>query len=387
MRKILFSSGLLATTLLFADGEPPAENTPIARSTETSIPLQAFTGRLTKNRVRMRVQPTLDAAVIRELAQGDLLIVNGEIDDFYSVLPPTGAKAYIFRTYVLDNTVEGNRVNVRLEPTMDAPIVAQLNTGDKVNGVVSPLNNKWLEIPMPATARFYVAKEYIEKIGDAHLMAQIVKKRDDINQLLASTELASKGELQKPFPDIKLDALVKNYNKITSQAKEFPEQAERARQLLQTLSDTYLQKKIAYLEAKADSRTEVVATTPQANIETLPSSNREITAKMAAWHDAEESAYREWQEHHAGQSMEEFIQDQLATAKTLHGILEPYNKTVKNKPGDYVLVNQVNHGIIAYLYSNRVNLANVIGQEVTVKAAPRPNNNFAFPAYFVLELE
>lgn len=380
MRKFFLSVGLLSASLLIAQEETP----PVVEATK---PLPSFTGRLTKNKVRMRVQPTLDAAVIKELAQGDLLIVTGEIDDFYSVLPPIGSKAYVFRTFVLDNVVEGTRVNVRLEPTVDAPIIAQLNTGDRVNGTVSPLNNKWLEIPMPTTARFYVAKEYIEKIGDANLMSQIMRKRDEINQLLSSTQLAVATEMQKPYPDIKLDLWVKNYNKIVEQSKDFPEQATRAKDLLQKLSDAYLQKKIAYLESQAESTSAKSHQTPQPNVEILPLTRKPVTTKMAAWNDAEESAYKEWLEHHVGQSMEEFVQDQLASGKTLRGILEPYNKAIKNKPGDYVLVNQSNHGIIAYLYSNRVNLADYIGQEISVKAAPRPNNNFAFPAYVVLEIE
>lgn len=384
MRTIVLSSLCILTGSLFADGEnaPPKE----ALKSDNK-PFKSFTGLLTKNKVRLRVQPTLEANVIRELSKGDMLIVNGEIDDFYSVLPPQGSKAYIFRTFVLDNTVEGTRVNVRLEPSVDAPIIAQLNTGDRVNGTISPLNSKWLEIPMPATARFYVAKEYIEKIGDANLMAQILKKRDDINQLLSSTLLLSQHELQKPFPDIKLDSITKNYHKIMDQAKEFPEQAARAKELLQTLNNTYVQKKIAYLEAKTQNLEPVTSSFNASNTDTLPSAKKAVTAKMAIWNDAEETAFREWQEHHPAQSMEEFIEDQLATSKTLKGILEPYTKAIKNKPGDYVLVNQSNHGIIAYVYSNRVNLADSVGHEVSIKVAPRPNNNFAFPAYMVLEIE
>lgn len=380
MRSILIFSLFLSAGLLGAE-----ENHESAESAKPS--LTSFTGRLTKNKVRMRVQPTLDAAVIRELAQGDLMIITGEIDDFYSVMPPQGAKAYIFRTYVLDNTVEGNRVNVRIEPTVDAPIIAQLNTGDKVSGSISPLNNKWLEIPMPATARFYVAKEYIEKIGDVHLMAQISRKRDEVNQLLSNTQLISASELQKPYPEIKLDPLVKNYHKIIDQAKDFPDQAAKAKELLQKLQDTYLQKKIAYLESRADSHLQAISNAPQPDVIKIPVTRPAVTDKMAAWNDLEESAYREWQEHHPGQSTDEFIQDQLATSKHLKGLLEPYTKSIKNKPGDYVLVNPSTHCIIAYLYSNRVNLADYVGQEIAVKAAPRPNNNFAFPAYFVIELE
>ncbi|MCB1112322.1 MAG: hypothetical protein KDK72_06685, partial [Chlamydiia bacterium] len=124
-------------------------------------PFTAFTGKITRNKVRLRLQPNLDGHILRELKKGDMLVVIGEQDDYYAVQPTQDQKAYIFRTFVLDNTVEGNHVNVRLEPDVDAPIVAQLNTGDRVDGKVSPQNSKWLEITPPSSARYYISKEYV----------------------------------------------------------------------------------------------------------------------------------------------------------------------------------------------------------------------------------
>lgn len=379
MRSLLISSLLLSSGFVFADGEP---------ATEVQKPFSPFTGRISKNKVRMRLNPTLDSEVVREMTKGDMLIVTGETEDFYTIQPSNGTKAYIFRTFVLDNQVEGNRVNVRLEPNSDAPIIAQLNTGDKVQGNISSLNNKWLEIPIPATARFYISKDYVEKIGDANLMATLIKKKDDINLLLSNTYLISQDEMQKNFPDIKLDGITKNYNRIVEQAKEFPDQAARAQELLKVLQDNYIQKKIAYLEAKAQNNVQAFATMNQTsyNDAEAPVKKSAISAKMAAWNDAELAAYNEWSEHHAGEPIESFYKDQLASCKTLKGVIEPYTKSIKNKPGDFVLVNQSNHGIIAYVYSNKVNLGDYVGQELSLQAAPRPNNNFAFPAYFVLEV-
>lgn len=380
MRAIFISSLLLSSNLLIADGEP---------QTEIQRPFSAFTGKILKNKVRMRALPTLDAEVVRELGKGDLLIVTGETEDFYSILPPTGSKAYIFRTFVLDNVIEGSRVNVRIEPTVDATIIAQLNTGDKVNGAISPLNAKWLEIPMPSTARFYIAKDLVEKIGDAHLMATLAKRKEEINLLLSNTYLISQDEMQKNYPEVKLEGIVKNYNQILDQAKEYPEQAAKAKEHLKILQDNYLQKKIAYLEAKAEMNAMNYASMPQPSVIAFDPNPKKsaISSKMTAWNEAEILAFNEWTEEHAGEPIEAFYKDQQDSSKTLKGLIEPYNKAIKNKPGDFVLVNQSNHGIIAYLYSNQINLAEHTGQEVTLKAAPRPNNNFAFPAYYVLEVQ
>ena len=85
--------------------------------------------------------------------------------------------------------------------------------------------------------------------------------------------------------------------------------------------------------------------------------------------------------------MVEFYRNENEKATTLHGILETYQKNIQNRPGDYLLINPTTHMPMAYLYSTQVNLQDKIGQEITVKVSTRPNNHFAFPAYFVLSLQ
>ena len=42
---------------------------------------------------------------------------------------------------------------------------------------------------------------------------------------------------------------------------------------------------------------------------------------------------------------------------------------------------------VAYLYSTTQNLHSLVGKKVRIIASPRNNNNFAFPAYYVLSVE
>lgn len=385
-------------------------------------PFDKFTGKVAKNKVRLRIQPSLDAPILKELSQGDLLIVVGESEDYYAVQPPEGIKAYVFRTYILDNVVEANKVNVRLEPNLDAPVVTQLSAGDKVEGTISALNSKWLEIAPPSSARFYVAKDFIENIGDAKMMATINKKRNEATQLLNTTYLSSQTEMQKEFPEIRLDTIYTNLNKVITQYPEFTEQANRARELTKVLQDNYLQKKIAYLESKEKASQEVLASKTSEMSEQVKSQQEKLSqleqqlskeraakragltasgqkapnlsspssgvnVKMTAWVPVEQNLYTAWSQQNGQKTQDEFYQEQGAQAVVLHGIVEPYTRVIKNKPGDYVLVNQTSHLPIAYLYSTMVNLQDKVGQEITVYGSPRPNNNFAFPSYFVLTVE
>lgn len=390
-----------------------------ASAQQQSANFQPFTGKVNKNRVRLRQQASLDSPILRELNQGDMLIVVGESEDFYAVQPPSDIKAYVFRTYILDNVVEGTRVNVRLEPDTEAPVIAQLASGERVNGIVSPLNNKWLEITPPPQARFYVSKNYIEKIGNASLMATIEKRREEVNSLLNATYLASQTEIQKNFAEIHLDGIYANFNTIINHYQDFPDQVARAKELISWLQDNYLQKKLAYLESKTqNSQNDWSQRTSQMNEQMLaqqqrvtelemqlqmekasreyanrgmPASSQQdmnsSNSKMAAWEPVEQAIYAAWMHHNPNGTPDEFYREQSQQSVILKGIIEPYTRTIKNKPGDYILINESTHLPVAYLYSTRVNLQGMVGHAVTLRGSPRANNNFAFPAYFVLSVE
>ena len=84
-------------------------------------------------------------------------------------------------------------------------------------------------------------------------------------------------------------------------------------------------------------------------------------------------------------TMTDFYEQQKFKSTRISGIVEAYNDPVKNKPGSYVIRDR--DFPRAYLYSTMVDLHNHVGQYVTLVVSERPNNNFAFPAYFVMDVE
>jgi len=396
-------------------------NTEAQKDTDRSY--ESFTGKISRNKVRMRLQPSLEAAILKELPRDTLISVVGESDEFYAVLPLKETKAYIFRTLVLENVVEGSRVNVRLEPAIEAPVIAQLNSGDKVDGVVSALNSKWLEITPPESTRFYICKEYVEKIGPSSMITDLEKRGEKVSQLLKTAYLQGRKELQKGYSEVDWDSIAAGYNDIIANYADFPSQVSKAKELLATMQENYLQKKVAYLEDKVKAspsslkeRAHSIASISSGAIEepmALPSyetiqmiseqapaqvKNEEdewnalfdpssMNSKMAFWIAAEKALFDAWSESQSDASAYNFYQQQALEQIPLHGIIEPYARAVRNKPGDYILVNQSNNLPIAYLYSTKVNLQEKIGQKVSLEAISRPNNNFAFPAYYIIAID
>lgn len=420
VHKLLTTYFLLffGTPALFAEGELPSSNPPLTKK-EDSTPFESFTGKVTKEKVRLRVSPTFDAPIIRELSKGEFIVVTGDKEDFFIVQPPADLKGYVFRTYVLDNVIEGEKVNVRLKPDKEATIVAQLKTGDKVNGIIAPQSNKWIEIELPKTVKLYVSKDFVEKAGNASFKDQFEKKEKNALNFLQSTYEMSQKELQKPFNQINLAEIQNNYQRIINEDTDFPQIVEKAKEYSATLQKVYTEKKINFLEEqnrlsnKAMETNKHLATELAAHKNKIleleqqieknrylaPASQTEehasfyqkkisgLPLNMSQWIPNEEALFQAWTEQTGNHSPQEFYNKESSQGFVVKGIIDPYTRQVKNKPGDYMLLCASNKLPNAFLYSTTVNLQDYVGHEVTLFVIPRNNNNFAFPAYFVLKVE
>lgn len=384
-------SSLIASALpalAFADAAPlvdPSITSVEQMPTQKGSHFKAFTGKIIGNNVRMRTAADLDSHIISELAKDDYIVVNGENGDFYAVEAPSDLKAYIFRGFVIDAVVEGDRVNVRLAPDRDAPIIHHLSTGHPVDGKICDDNNKWLEIDIPKESRFFVAKEYVEFAGKPELKGIQDKRKATVMQLLESTSLLSQGEMRKAFPEIDIDRISHSYQSIITDYADFPKFVTQAAQELAAIQEDYLHRKIAFLEAKASKMGKPFSSEDVYEVAYQSSESVSPTDRMKVWEPLEEALYLSWASMHHAKTMDDFYSDQKMKCQAISGILESYREPVKNKPGDFILKD---HDItIAYIYSTQVNLDDFVGKRVSLLVSPRPNNNFAFPAYYVIEVE
>jgi hypothetical protein len=405
-------------TLQGEDTSPSSSPSPVGvhkKHPQTVSFFEPFTGKVLKNKVRLRLQPSFEGAILREFNRNDLVIAVGELDDFYAVEPPADMKAFVFRTYILDHVVEGSNVNVRLKPDLEAPVVAQLHSGDRIEGgIIDPNHPKWLQIKIPTNVQFYIAKDYIEKVGDKHFMTRLEKKREEVSRLLSTTEEMHKNEMHKPFDQVGIEGIKANYAQIIHHYTEFPELGERAKERLAALQEEYTAKKLAHLEnqSRASSSTQEVnkklaaelqvhktklallekqlgkqhhlaSTTPTVP----PEKPQQLPVNMVTWVPVEEDLLKNWVKEGGLNNPEDFYGEQKKEAFVLRGMIDAYHRPVKNKPGDFMLVNPSSKLPIAFLYSTCVNLQEYVGREVSVLVSPRSNNNFAFPAYFVFNIE
>ena len=373
----------------FADAAPPLDKSITSVDTtpaHSGSKFKAFTGKIIGTNVRMRTSADLDSHIITELNKDEYVVVTGEKGDFYAVEAPADLKAYIFRGFIIDDIVEGDRVNVRLSPDRDAPIIGHYSTGHSVNGNICDDNNKWMEIDAPENTQFFIAKEYVEYAGKPELKVVQDKRKATVTQLLESTNLLSQAEMRKAFHEIDIERVTHNYSSIINDFSDFPTFVTLAKKELHAIQEDYLHRKISFLEAKASNMgkgQEVSGSIYEVAYHSEDALSP--TDRMKVWEPIEEAMYLSWSSMHHAKTMDDFYADQKMKSKTVSGILESYKEPVKNKPGNFVVKDR--DITVAYVYSTHVNLEDFVGKRVNLIVSSRPNNSFAFPAYYVLEVE
>jgi len=354
-----------------------------------------FTAKVTGSKVRIRSGADLESSIITQLSKNDLVLVKEDAQDFWGIKPLSNSKAYVFRSYVIDNIVEADRVNIRLEPNLDAPIIGQLRNKDKVEGKICSSNNKWLEIDVPEDVCFYIAKEYLTYAGDSTFYTKMQFRKKTVEKLLNDAYFITQAECKKPYDEMQPHEAIDDFDLIIKEYSDFPQHVQQAKEGLALLQDNYLQKKIAYLEAKANisnmEKDELLKAVEKASsseevefVNNRPISN--ITDKMKFWQTVEDALFATWTTFHPEKKMNDFYKEQEINSIAIAGVVESFSQGIKNKPGDFIVKLQ-DPTKKAFLYSTKVNLDEFVGKKVTLIVSPRPNNNFAYPAYFVNQIE
>ena len=348
-----------------------------------------FTGKVIGNHVRLRSAADVESIIVREVNKDELLIVTGENNDFYEITPPTDVKAYVFRSFVLDNVVEGNRVNVRLAPDLDSPVIGNLNTGDRIQGKISERNAKWLEIDPPANSKFFVAKEFIEYAGGADLKQIHDKRCHDLVKLCNDAYYSGDAEMHKPFEEMNFERISSKFKLIINDYQDFPHETQKAAKKLVAIQETYLQKKLQYLEQRAQMLDSQLANAPtkvvqeETPIEPVIVKKSEST-KMKMWEPLELALFAAWKSMHEAENISEFYDAQMISSSTVTGTLELFSDPIKNKPGSHIV--KYRDIPVGFVYSTKLDLDQYVGKKVNLVVTERPNNNFAFPAYYVFEV-
>ena len=184
-----------------------------------------------------------------------------------------------------------------------------------------------------------------------------------------------------------IERISHSYKTVIKEYTDFPEFVEKAKEQLATLQEAYVQKRLAYVETKVDLSTSEEALDEAKNLKDDDSKLPilQVNDRMRMWEPVEEALFLSWSQANEERNFDQFYSEQKLAAASITGVVEAYTAPVKNKPGDFIIRDK--DMPVAYVYSTKVNLQSLIGKKVTLLGCPRANNNFAFPAYFIIAIE
>jgi uncharacterized protein YgiM (DUF1202 family) len=201
--------------------EPPVEGT-VEPPVESSVEMR--TGEITAHDVNVRAGAHLNYEIMAKLDKGDLVLITGEHGEWLRIAPPPGVLVWVAAEYVAsDGLVEGNSVNVRSGPALKYNIVCQLKRDDHV--VIKETSEKrdWYGIVPPEGAGAYVYAKFVADKGPAGLYAEWAPRKAECLALLASADRLRAYELKREEAQIRFDAILEGYRRIEADYADMPE--------------------------------------------------------------------------------------------------------------------------------------------------------------------
>lgn len=122
----------------------------------------ASTGTITGSDVNIRSSNSTEAYVLATADDGEQVTILADLDGWFRISAPDVGTAYVTSQFVkvqqADGTVNGTSVNIRTQPSTDAPVIAQANTGDLLT--VTGTSGDWYVVDYNGT-KAYVYKSYV----------------------------------------------------------------------------------------------------------------------------------------------------------------------------------------------------------------------------------
>lgn len=164
---------------------------------------------VTGDNVNLRSAAGLSSDVVGQVSSGDLLELQGNIEDAWvKVTPPQSVDLWVAGQYVENGVIIGNRVRVRAGASINHKDVGIVEKGTKVD--VRGNVGDWIKIAPPKTTSVWITNAYVKATGKviknqqstSNNQQSVVKKTTEqkpvVKQHVVNKQVVKKPVEQKP---------------------------------------------------------------------------------------------------------------------------------------------------------------------------------------------
>ena len=113
-------------------------------------------------RVNLRAKADMQAEVVGQIAEGEILNARSFQDHWVEVAPPAGVELWVHREFIKDNQVIAPKLYVRGGPGINYTAVGTLLRGD----TITPKGDfgEWIKIAPPVICSLWVNRSYVQSL-------------------------------------------------------------------------------------------------------------------------------------------------------------------------------------------------------------------------------
>ena len=117
---------------------------------------------ITGNRVSIRLSPSIKGELLDRAMLGDHFSSVTESNGWQGISAPDFISAWVHSDYVSNNIVLPNKLNVRIGPNKNYGVLAILSEGQEVNPI--EVFNEWIKINPPSNSVVWISKDFVSNV-------------------------------------------------------------------------------------------------------------------------------------------------------------------------------------------------------------------------------
>ena len=118
--------------------------------------------RIKADRVNIRAQNRLEAEVLGQLSEGDVLEARSFQLEWVEIVPPDTIDLWVHGDFVKDNVVTAKKLYIRGGPGINYSVVGELSRDDEI--MPRSVFGDWIGIQPPPTASLWISREFVDVI-------------------------------------------------------------------------------------------------------------------------------------------------------------------------------------------------------------------------------
>lgn len=154
--------------------------------------------RSTGDRVSLRLNPSIDGYLLGRAMKGEEFIGLESNNGWIAVKAPDYIDAWVTNSFVEDNVITANKLNVRVGPNLNYDVLTVIAKGTEIQK--KDQFNNWIKITPPTNSIVWISENYTESI----LLEAIETESLNTNIVLETNKLINDIE-DKVLPEISLE--------------------------------------------------------------------------------------------------------------------------------------------------------------------------------------